>query len=139
MKRTPVKMMKSCCSAFLLAVMDYLVTERCMELIGQSSQRVMQQSNFSAGLCKFLSKLQLCCTGPRPCGFQLLLQSPVLKPAPHVQLGQLLCNIHTETPSCQPDKFNLGSTQHFSRAVTKGPALSANNIKYLMSYIVNRS
>lgn len=74
--------------------MDYLVTKRCMELIGQSSQCVMQQSNFSAGLCKFLSKLQLRCTGPGPCGFQLLLQSPVLKPAAHIQMGKLLCNYY---------------------------------------------
>lgn len=54
-----------------------------MQLIGQPSQRVMQQSNLSPGLSQFLSELQLSSFGTGPCCFQLLLKTPVLQPASH--------------------------------------------------------
>ena len=63
-----------------------------MKLIGQSSQCVMQQSDFSDGLSQLLSELQLGCTGSGCCGFQLLLQTSVLKPVSHTHT-----HTHTHT------------------------------------------
>lgn len=70
-------------SLLVTVVVCYLFTERSMQLVGQPSQCVMQQSNLSPGLSQFLSKLQLSSFGTGPCCFQLLLKTPVLLPTSH--------------------------------------------------------
>lgn len=47
----------------------YLFVKSSMELIGQSSQRVMHQSDVSTSLSQLLFQLQLCSTGPTLAAF----------------------------------------------------------------------